>query len=155
MAKVTASPLRSSRGKVTELCLSVHTSDACCCCGQFLVAAVWSAAEIALRIVTRLRSGLHPGTHIATSMLLWVGAGVSLGFVVNVQFANDRDDHNCETFTQPLAIETCRGDYPRVRPLITMTAALLCVNLLLYMGLSISACCDVHARQRLKGTQRC
>ncbi|KAF5020161.1 hypothetical protein F66182_7801 [Fusarium sp. NRRL 66182] len=117
-------------------------------CPLFVVALVWDIAELITRKVRKFEAGIHPGAHVAISLLIWLGAGALGGLESTLSaYTFDYLDRDCEYDSEEQTYECTTTDkYTSKRAMFIALSVMTCMVWLWHFILFIGACIDTQKR---------
>ncbi|KAF7562659.1 hypothetical protein G7046_g1463 [Stylonectria norvegica] len=120
------------------------------CCPVLVVALIWDIAELITRCARKFKAGIHPGAHVALSLLIWMGAAIVGGIEATSAAYMDYDyssNSNCENYNNDThEYEDCDSSSSGSRPSMIVIATFTCLVWLAHFILFILACIDTSRR---------
>ncbi|KAF4333332.1 hypothetical protein FBEOM_12845 [Fusarium beomiforme] len=131
--------------------LAIHGIDiVCCIVGLGLTAMIWDIAEFATRFGRKWEAGIHPGAHVAISLLIWLGAAVVGGLESTFSAYYDEFDYldqDCEYDSdEHRYVCTSSDKVSSKRPLFVALSVFTCLIWLWHFILFVGACIDTQKR---------
>ncbi|CAJ0550253.1 Ff.00g101830.m01.CDS01 [Fusarium sp. VM40] len=119
-------------------------------CPIFVVAMIWSIAEILTRFGRKWKAGIHPGAHVAVSLLIWLGAAVVGGLestLSSYYSSFDYLDEDCE-YDPDVRRYVCTSSdkVSSKRALFVALSVFTCLVWLWHFILFVGACIDTQKR---------
>ncbi|KAM0343379.1 hypothetical protein ACHAPU_008557 [Fusarium lateritium] len=119
-------------------------------CPIFVFALAWSIAEIATRFARKWKAGIHPGAHVAVSLLIWLGAAVVGGLestLSSYYSSFDYLDEDCEYDSNVRRyVCTSNDNVSSKRTLFIALSVFTCLVWLWHFILFVGACIDTQKR---------
>ncbi|KAH6888420.1 hypothetical protein B0T10DRAFT_488140 [Thelonectria olida] len=122
------------------------------CTPIFFVAFIWDVAEIMTWLLRKRQAGIHPGAHVAMSLLIWMAAAVVGGIqsaFVGFSVYDDYDTSGtCWDSGRQESVD-CDDDsdrYGSVRAKFLAVAVFSCLVWLVHFILFVGACVDTAKR---------
>ncbi|KAH7310563.1 hypothetical protein B0I35DRAFT_412060 [Stachybotrys elegans] len=119
----------------------------------FIFTAIWSIAELAVRIKRKFQgTGIHPGVHVAMSLLIWLGASVIAGFQITLTAYRAYDiDYYDECWDEfEGEYRSCgTSSFSLMAALCAFTVIVWLVHFILFIG----ACVDTSKHNALRRAQ--
>jgi hypothetical protein len=109
----------------------------------FGFALAWGAAELILRARRKFaRPAVHPGAHVAFSLIIWLAAGFAGGIQATFDAIYRRDDWTCYDDETGDYDAPCGPRWGDRQALYTGVAVLLCLLCIIHFVLFVGACSD-------------
>ncbi|CAM1507587.1 Fc.00g072280.m01.CDS01 [Cosmosporella sp. VM-42] len=117
------------------------------CCPVLILALIWSIAELITRCVRKFKAGIHPGAHVALSLLIWLSLGTTGGIEATlVAVTGDRDyGSNCWDYDTQDYVD-CEPAFSGKRPQFVAVTVFTCLVFLVHFILFVGACIDTAKR---------
>ncbi|KAJ4252947.1 hypothetical protein NW762_010856 [Fusarium torreyae] len=118
-------------------------------CPLLVVAMIWDIAEFATRFGRKWKAGIHPGAHVALSLLIWLGAAVVGGIesTISAAYSWDDLDESCSYDPDARTYDCNTTDtYSSKRPLFIALSVFTCLVWLWHFVLFVGACIDTQKR---------
>ncbi|KAM5342030.1 hypothetical protein ACJ41O_015061 [Fusarium nematophilum] len=112
---------------------------------QLILALIWDLAELATRWLRKFKSGIHPGAHVAISLLIWLGAAAVGGIEVIYAIAVDQTERNCYD-SQTQRVYQCGTTFDGRKATFSALAAFTSLVWLCHFIFFIGACIDTAKR---------
>ncbi|KAK2616683.1 hypothetical protein QQS21_000295 [Conoideocrella luteorostrata] len=111
----------------------------------FILAFLWSLAELIVRCARKWKAGIHPGAHVGVCLCLWIGA-VIVGSLLAAIADYDYYGTSCREYRySTYRARRCRDGSP---PIFIGSTALVLLLALVEIVIFIIACVDTHIRNR-------
>ncbi|KAF9770338.1 hypothetical protein IL306_012149 [Fusarium sp. DS 682] len=119
-------------------------------CPLFVVAMIWDIAEFATRFGRKWKAGIHPGAHVAISLLIWLSAAI-VGGLESTFSAYYSDfgylDEDCEYDPDERRYVCTSSDkVSSKRSLFVALSVFTCLIWLWHFILFVGACIDTQKR---------
>lgn len=116
---------------------------------QFFVALIWDFAEIMTWLLRKRKAGIHPGAHVAMSLLIWLAAavvgGIQSAFVAYSVYDDYDSSSTCRDSSRNEYVD-CDDRYAATRGRFLAVAIFSCLVWLVHFTLFVGACVDTAKR---------
>ncbi|KAF4976876.1 hypothetical protein FZEAL_6518 [Fusarium zealandicum] len=117
-------------------------------CPVLVAALLWDISEIITRWVRKFKAGIHPGAHVAVSLLIWLGASIT-GSLEAVLISFDARDDSPSCTHDENDEYTCENSYSSRLSKVIAVAVFTCLVWLCHFILFVFACMDTAKRNAL------
>ncbi|KAJ4314355.1 hypothetical protein N0V84_008933 [Fusarium piperis] len=118
-------------------------------------ALICDTVEVIIRVVRKLKSGIHPGVQIALSLIIWIMTSIIGGMQATYSAIFNDDYSECSPRSTRYGryddeYESCKDQYNGIRPKIIVMSVFTFMVFCAHFILFVFACIDVARRNRNK-----